>query len=255
MSQESHASSTNYVGKVPRVNNVCFCFAFPFFPFPVVAVVISPSVAGISLAPLSASCPVGCTAAAPAHALTAGVVELPKIFLSDTFPLICGFCLEFAAVGSSGNSAFDSFGGAWRGPPCAAAFAEAEEERAGRDSDADGKDEDDPGRAVGALSPVAELVDHGVFLWPWRKAGVDVGPGVDAPVRVGNLSGNRCCVGTWFNDEAAAEELAAWATRSQTCREERSEDLVAVACFALSTRPEAIPAYPDPIEEGTRPGN
>lgn len=118
------------------------------------------------MAPLSVSCPAGCTAPAPAHALTAGVAELPKIFLSDTFPLICGFCLEFAAVGSSGNSAFDSFGGAWRGPPCAAAFAEAEEEEkgTGRDSDADEREEEDPGRAVGALSPVAELVDHGVFL-------------------------------------------------------------------------------------------
>lgn len=89
-----------------------------------------------------------------------------------------------------------------------------------------------------------------------RKAGVDVGPGVDPLVRAGNLFGNRCCAGTWFDDEAAAEEEpAACATRSQTCREERSEDLVAVACFALSTRPEAIPAYPDPIEVGTRSGN
>jgi hypothetical protein len=88
------------------------------------------------------------------------------MFLSDTFPLICGFCLEFATVGSSGNRAFESLGGGWRGPPCAAALAEAseEEEEVGRDSGADGKDEDDPGRAVGALNPVVELVDHGVFL-------------------------------------------------------------------------------------------
>ena len=204
--QKRQSYSKNYVGKVPRVNNVCFCFAFPFFPFPVAVVVVSPSVAGVS--PLGVSCPAGCAAAAPAHALTAGVAELPKMFLSDTFPLICGFCLEFVAVGSSGNSAFESLGGAWRGPPCAAAFAEADEEKeeAGRDSDANGKNEDDPGRAVGALNPVAELVDHGVFLWLWRKAGVGVDPGVDPPVRAGNFPGNRCCAGTWFNDGAAAEE-------------------------------------------------
>lgn len=76
------------------------------------------------------------------------------------------------------------------------AEAEEEEEEAGRHSDADGKDEDDPGRAVGALNPVAELVDHGVFLWPWRKAGVGVDAVVDPPVRAGNFAGDRCCPST-----------------------------------------------------------
>lgn len=49
------------------------------------------------------------------------------------------------------------------------------------------------------------------------------------------------------------DELAACATRSQTCREDCLEER-AVAFFALITRPPATPAYAVPTEVGTSSG-
>jgi hypothetical protein len=51
------------------------------------------------------------------------------------------------------------------------------------------------------------------------------------------------------------EELATLATRSSTWREDCWRDRAAVEFFAFSTRPDVIPAYPEPTEVGMRSGN
>ena len=94
-----------------------------------------------------------------------------------------------------------------------------------------------------------ELADHGVTRCPVPRnfcccccccCACCWGPGDERP-RAGNRSGTRLGPG-WAKGlgPEAVEALAARATRFQTCCD--CDARVAVACFALRTRPEAIPA-------------
>ena len=95
---------------------------------------------------------------------------------------------------------------------------------------------------------------HGVVLWPW-DGGRMAGPDDEAAWRTGNRSKD----GNWFNEEVGAEgaedELAAWATRSQTARDDFLEERDFVECLASRTRPEAICAKFPPTVVGSNSGN
>lgn len=132
------------------MKSVCFCFPFDFFPFPPAAFAFALGSSELG-PPLSSPSP-----AAPApHAAAVGALEVPRIFFNDTFPLTCGLLLAFDEVGSSGNKEPDSFGAG-----CLEAF----------DGRTLTEDMTGPGCDLSAEG-WAELADHGVVRWPWRKDG------------------------------------------------------------------------------------
>lgn len=53
----------------------------------------------------------------------------------------------------------------------------------------------------------------------------------------------------------ADEEVAARATRSNTCLDDCADDREAVVCFALRTRPAVMPAHSEPTAVGVSDGN
>lgn len=224
----------DYVGNDPSVKSVCFCFPFPFFPF-------GAGTASASMSP-SATCDDDSVLPVLApHAATAGAPPLPKIFRNDTLPLTCGFARAFEGAGKSGNSAFDSFGGGPCAPPPLTPL------RAAADAPNAGPGDETMDACVRIDGGAAELVDHGVARWPVPRYFCGCccwaccwGPGDERP-SAGKRSGTRLGPG-WANGVGAdeVEALAARATRFQTCCD--CDARVAVACFALRTRPEAIPA-------------
>lgn len=104
----THHHTLSYAGKLPSVNSVCFCFPFPFFPFfPAPPSSTSPSTLTPSTPTLEdppSPLPL------PVQAETGGA-PLPRIFLSDTFPLTFGFSLAALDDGNSGNKELSNFGG------------------------------------------------------------------------------------------------------------------------------------------------
>lgn len=219
------------------MNSVCFCLPLPFFPFP-------PAGIGASASATSPSCADDSPVDPDPHAATAGAPVDPSIFLSDTFPLTCGFVRTFDDDGRSGNRAFDNFGGA-----CLLFVFRAAE--------------DDVGVAcVRNAGGVALLPDQGVLRWPALRyfcAGCATaccccccGAGEERP-SAGKRSCTRLGPGWDIVAGPADAALAAIATLFHTCWD--CDERVAVECFALRTRPEAIPAYPEPIAVGVKSGN
>ena len=136
------------------MNNVCFCFPFPFFPAFGPVCTPSPSTAadGSLAGALALTLPPTPPPPPAPQAATAGAVDAPRIFFSDTFPFTCGtLALELDDVGNSGNNEFDNFGGACLGPerPPLAAFIA-------------GPVEETTVAWVRSEGGVAELADHGV---------------------------------------------------------------------------------------------
>jgi hypothetical protein len=135
------------------------------------------------------------------HADAEGGIGFPNTFFSETFPLTCAFCLG-TAVGSSGKSELDNFGGAFFGTIVP---------DPGLDARGSGTTVMDwfvlgpllLGKAEGGRKPDEALADQGVVRWVCRKAGV---AGAADGFTAGRVRG--------------ADELAAWATRSQTCRDD-----------------------------------
>lgn len=92
----------NHVGKLPRVNKVCFCFPFPFLPL---------GVEGSDSGPGGDGGDGGCTEGPCPQAGCTGSVS-PRMFLSDLFPEINSFGGLFdAAAGNSGKADLDKEGG------------------------------------------------------------------------------------------------------------------------------------------------
>jgi hypothetical protein len=103
------------------------------------------------------------------------------------------------------------------------------------------------------MDPAPDEV-HCVVLWP-RDGGRTARPDDETVWS----TGNRSKAGKLFNGEVDAEgaedELAAWATRSHTARDDSWEKRAFVDCFAFKTRPEGIAAWFSLTVAGTNSGN
>jgi hypothetical protein len=136
----------------------------------------------------------------PACQAAVGGVGFPNTFFSETFPLTCALCLVAADVGSSGKSAFDNLGGA-----CLGTFIADPGLDDGRGSGTTVMDwlvlEPPLGTAGGGRKPEDALADQGVVIWGFLKG----------------LAWGVTGAGKVREDD----ELAACATRSKTCREDR----------------------------------
>lgn len=131
------------VGKLPKVNKVCFCFPFPFLPF----LSTSPPPPISTLPPSPTSRP----PSAP-HTVGFGAPFAPRIFRNDALPPICGFGPREAPVdGRPGNTASFSFGG---GAAFPLAFGPGTLRITG-----------------GAAATLAAEADHGVLCCACRNAG------------------------------------------------------------------------------------
>lgn len=166
---------------------------------------------------------------------------MPKILRSDWLPPTAAFGTRVAAaVGSSGNAAFDITGG---GGALAARVAGPGTDVGPRIT-ADGAG---PAGAAGAEEADAEAADadaHGVLRCGWRKP--LPGTTLAAAASGGKRSAAAAPGTAGREDEGAgrrADEAAARATRSRTCPEDWEDEREAVDCFALSRRPLVIPAH------------
>ena len=249
VSQHNH----DQVAKEPIVNKVCFCFPLSFLPF-VCVVVAALAFASLDtgsspVPPCSSTTSVLASSPPPlpspieeldcCQAGTTGPVVFPKIFFKETLPLTWGFVLDADELGNSGKRVLESLGGGF------VLFV---------DDDGVGRIPKDDG--------AAELPDHGVLRCAWRKP--DVGSDDDeeelAPLPLPPRAGKRSAAGGWnrgvcVEGNGDDEDSAAKATRFQTCCEDCEDERVADECLAFRTRPDVIPAYSDPKDDGARSGN
>jgi len=179
-----------YAPNVPNVNKVCFCLPLTFFPF------WPASSAGVAA-------PLGVLSPEPdpvPQAGAAGPALFPMMFFKETFPFVLTFS-RGAALGSSGNNALDSFGGALLGPTFRVSERGSTTAEGGGPVVTLGGGKAD---GAGGLNPDEELDAHGVFLCPpgARRTGAGPAIGIAGGGKAGNAPGR--------------EEEAARATLSHT---------------------------------------